>query len=394
MKLLICDDLHIIHNTLPTNVQGFYVVDYISLLDNFSELITLEAIDGVWNITSNKNIRISLKDNIYEKAPLVNYNVYDIFFNIFNKSVKVVAVPDNEPFRFANWVVFNKILIGQSSDCNIRCNILTLKDIHAVIECVDERYYVSAIDSKSNIYVNNRRVIKQELKFGDVIFIECIKIIWMKTYIAITNPNNSITFSMLNFSNVNIDEVNNYTETTESERNIKLYSDNDAFYHTPKIKSYIKEENITIDPPPESDKTEKTPLIISIGSSALIGITSCFTGISAIHQLQRGTIDTFNFFMELAICIIMLLSSFALPIFTELWQKKQIDKREKLRIKKYEEYLAKNSNEIAEIIKKQESILREKHLTLNEIANETKSKGYNLWSREIIDRDVRAKYGL
>ena len=83
MKLLIYDDSKITYNSLPSDVQGSYVIDYISSNDNFSELITLEAVDGVWNITGNKNTYIYLRSQSYVKAPLIEYTVYDILFSIF-----------------------------------------------------------------------------------------------------------------------------------------------------------------------------------------------------------------------------------------------------------------------------------------------------------------------
>ncbi len=387
MKLLIYDDSKITYNSLPSDVQGSYVIDYISSNDNFSELITLEAVDGVWNITGNKNTYIYLRSQSYVKAPLIEYTVYDILFSIFNKTIKVVSVPDNESLRFLNRIVTDRISIGQSQSCTIRSSISTLKEVHAYIDYVEGEYILTQADQSCFVYVNNRRVTKYKLKFGDIIFIECIKIIWMNSVIAINNPNNSLSFSSFNYANINLDDSSNYTLTTESERNMKLYSDNEVFFHTPKIKSYIKEEKITIEPPPEVINNEKSPIILTIGSSALMGVTSCFTGLTAIRDRSKGTMDDFSFFVQIGICLIMLVSSVLLPIITEWWQRRQEKKREKLRQEKYHEYLDKNKATIEEIIKKQETLLREKHLTLDEIVNETKSNGYNLWSREVVDKD-------
>ncbi len=387
MKLLICDDKNITYNSLPENIQGFHVVEYTASNSNTTEIITLEEVNGVWNIAGNKNIQISLNDKILAQAPLVPYTVYTIYFYIINKVVRVLSVPNNENYKFVNWTVFEKLLIGQSESNNIRASISTLKQNHAIISCVNEKYVISQVDSSCDIYVNGRKTSQQELRYGDIIFIEGIKIIWMRTYLAINNPNNSVTFSMLNYANINVQDVESYTQLTESERNIKIYTENDVFYHTPKIKSYINEEEISIDAPPEQDRNEKMPLILSIGSSAVIGITSSFTGISAYNGLKNGTMNKSDAYMQIAMCILLIISSVAIPFVTELWQKNQIKKREKLRKKKYGEYLEKNRQAINEIIKKQENILREKHLTLDEIANETMSMGYNLWGREIIDKD-------
>ena len=87
MRLLIIDDTHIIYNSIPSDVQGLYVVDYLSNDEIVSDIITLEAIGGVWHLTGNKNIQISLNNNTFDKAPLTPYTVYTIYFYIFKSRI-------------------------------------------------------------------------------------------------------------------------------------------------------------------------------------------------------------------------------------------------------------------------------------------------------------------
>ena len=97
---------------------------------------------------------------------------------------------------------------------------------------------------------------------------------------------------------INVAEANSYSPTTESERNIKLYTENDVFYHTPKIKSYIKPERVDIENPPDKSTNEKVPIIISIGSSAIIGISSCFTIFNALRDLRSPNADKSNLYEQ------------------------------------------------------------------------------------------------
>ena len=389
MKLLICDNEQVNLHNLPEEIQNFYIVNYLSHIDNISEMLTLEAGDNAWNIVSNKNIEITLNGNQCDKAPLLPYIVYNVYFSVINRMVKVVSVPSNEKFRYASSRIMNDITIGQEPSSTICCMLPSLHSNHAKITTANNITYLNLCEPTCDVYVNNRRVkVPQiELKYGDTIFIDSLKIIWLDTYFAINNPNNSVTLNNVDFVNINMEDAKSYTEVTESERNVKLYGDNDIFFHTPKIKSYIKEEELEIDSPPEKDNTPGVPLILSVGSSAIIGISSCITGISAVTGLMNGTMDKMDAYLQLAMCFLMLISCFAIPIIADIWQKNQRKKREDLRQRRYRDYLAKNVNHINETIKQQETILREKYLTLDEIVTETANSGYNLWSREVVDKD-------
>jgi hypothetical protein len=48
-------------------------VNYVSSEEENSEMLTLEAIDNVWNVVSNKNTNISLNGVKCDKVPLTIY---------------------------------------------------------------------------------------------------------------------------------------------------------------------------------------------------------------------------------------------------------------------------------------------------------------------------------
>ena len=52
-------------------------------------------------------------------------------------------------------------------------------------------------DSQFLTYVNNHVVTNQQLFVGDVIFINGLKLIWMRQFIQINNPNQQVTVAGL-----------------------------------------------------------------------------------------------------------------------------------------------------------------------------------------------------
>lgn len=387
MRLFICDDHKIYFHSLPKDAQGFYIVNYVSSEEENSEMLTLEAIDNVWNVVSNKNTNISLNGVKCDKVPLTIYSCYDVFFHILGKSVKVICFPEIEKFTYASTANLTSITIGSDASCSISCTLPSIRSIHAIIERVENDTFIKANSQDCDIYLNNSKVLSAKLAMGDIIFIGGLKLIWLDSFISVNNPNKSVFFKGVTAIALNLIDAKNYSSTTESERNIKLYTEKDLFFHTPKIKNYIQPIEVFIESPPAPIKEDSIPIILSVGSSAVIGLSSCINGVSAVTGLINGTIDKMSAYLQLAMCFLLLVASFFIPLASALWQKKQMKKKEQQRQIKYKAYLQKNLDYINENIRKQEIILKEKHLTLDEIVNETFNHGYNFWSREVVDKD-------
>ena len=389
MRLIIHDGKKVSSYKLPDKIQDFYIVDYKSSDNSISEMVTLEGVDGKWNLVSNKNVTISLNNDTYDKAPLELYRSYIVYFSISNIALKVMCIPDTEQFKFILFNSNEKITIGQDGNSTISCRLPSFLINYAIIEKIEGQFYIYPANEKCIIYVNEKCINNNKclIKYGDEIFIEGLKIIWMDTFCAVNDLKDLIALNNANYASVNFEDAKKYSETTETEKNVKMYQENDYFYHTPKIKSYIQPEEFSLSNPPDEDHSNKVPLIISISSSAIIGLTSCFTSISAIIGLMNGTVEKDTAYLEIGMGLLMLASCFILPIVADSWQRKQEKKRNKQKEDRYIEYFNKVKGEIDDTIRKQENILKEKYLTFDELVAEIKSNGYNLWSKEIIDRD-------
>ncbi len=384
MKILICDDKRINYYKLPDNVKDFFVITYTA--NSIAETITLEANEGKWIIKSKEDMQIYEYSEKRDQVEIEEYSKYTINFKDTNTTVYLHAINNYEKHTDIS-TNNSDITIGSANTSNIIYNDQSILQSQITITNSNGKYIITNQGNTPYLYVNSKKVNTKTLKFGDTIFISGLKLIWLQQVIRINNPHNSVTISGLTTVRINSKDMSAYKKTNESERNTKLYSDEEIFFHTPRLQSVIYDENIKIENPPQKEDTEKTPMILTIGSSAIIGITSCMTGISAVKGIATHTIETFDAIIELTMCALMLVASTLFPILTESWQKKQSKKREERRQNKYKEYLKRKVDKINEIVTKQGETIRENNITLEEIKKRLKNKSSNIWCREIIDDD-------
>ena len=384
MQVLICDSKKINYFNIPNIVEDNFTINY--NYSNTKETINLISKNGQLYVESSPIMKIYSNNNLVDRATITEYSKYRIHFDDINIDVSLVVIPNFEKYFDVN-TNDSDILISATSSGNIIYNDPNDTELQVSIKKATNYFLIQNLGKNSNLYINKKRVQSSILKTGDVIFINGLKIIWMDSFIRINNPNNLVNLQGL--SVINREEKNTclYTPATEVERISNLYSDDQMFFHTPRLKTTVEKEYLKIDIPPEKDNTPPTPMILSIGSSAIIGITSCITGISAIEGLATKRISQFDAILELVMCVLMLVACLVFPMLIEKWQNRQQKKLEQRRQKRYKEYLKKKNETINKIIITQEEILRENNITLEEMQKRIRNKSASLWNREILDDD-------
>ena len=389
MKLIICDDNKMSSYDLPVKVEDYYMINYYYEDLGVTETIMLEAIDNKWVINSDESMSILDSNNLIPRVVLDSYISCQVRFGDFNKLIDLCVLPDNIGYVEVSIGNLQNILIGSSNACNIIYNNSKVLLNHGTIKLLEDGYYLEVNEAeKGKIYVNSKLIVRKKLYLGDVIFFSGLKIIWMDKYIKINNPNENLKLQGLSLiKRETSNDINRYNPVTETERNTKLYNESQLFFHTTRLKTKIIPETVVIESPPSKENQENMPMILSVGSSAIIGITSCMTGISAVHGLMTGDTDTFSAVLELVMCAMMLTACLLFPMITEMYQKRQLKKHEALRQKKYSEYLEQKINEINKIKQKQMTILRENNYSIDDIKSRILNNHNGVWQREIIDDD-------
>ncbi len=382
MKLLLCDDKKIKTYTLTNSAEDSLIIDYYYDNSDIYETISLKRLnDNSWSIEQTVNVEIVGNNKEF-------YSEYDkasIHFLSLDKKVTLYFLPFLEEYVDISLGNLETIKIGSSADSNIIIKGIDENIEYAQIIKKENDYTLKASNENEVIYIDGYAVTEQLLSMGDTIFIKGLKLIWMKDHIRISRFGGNIAVTGL--TNYVVKAINEtFTPPSEYERNLKLFSESQVFFHTPRMIASIEEETIRLDAPPEEVKNQRLPLFLTLGSSSILCLTSCATGINTIRSMSTNP-DKVSVSIELAISVAMLAVSMLIPILTNYWQKKQDKSVIKLRKDKYTKYIDNKKEMIDKIIKKQEEILLDNNLSLEEIQKRILNGGNNIWIREIQDDD-------
>ena len=381
VKLLLCDDKKVNTYTLTNSGEDSLVIDYYYDNSDVFETITLKRLENSWSIENTINIEIIGN----KKDSYVEYDRVSIRFLSTNKVIMLHFLPFLEDYIDISIGNLETINIGSSPECHLEVKGFNESAVFAQIIKRENDYIIKTVNERDIIYVNGFAVKEQVLSIGDYIFVYGLRIIWMRGFIKVSRFNDKVSFrGVTSYTPRMVNEQ--FSLPSEFERNVKLFSDNQVFFHTPRMQTSIHEESIKLDPPPEADKEEHMPMFLTIGTSSILCLTSFSTGLNALRNFGV-TDDKLGVTIELITSVAMLLVSLLVPILTVRWQKKKEKNKTELRKNKYSAYLENKRNIINKIIKDQEEILLDNNLSLEEIQKRILNGGNNIWIREIPDDD-------
>ena len=381
MKLLLCNDKKIKSYNLTNGNEDGLIIDYYDDSDIY-ETISIKKVDNSWSVENKVNIEIVGNKNICDL-----YEKKDIHFLSINKTVSLYIVPSIDNYIYYSTEGFQEIKIGNTNDCNIIFGMSETQEVFAKIKKEENKYIIENQSENNIIYIDDKAIKSKKLSLGNTIFINGLKIIWMDNFIMVSSYKDNLMVNGLNiYTPQTINET--YNLPSEYERNIKLFSDNQVFFHSPRMQLVLEEETVKLDPPPEEDqdKYNRMPLFLTLGSSSIICITSCATGIATIRNMSTNNGDISGSIIELIICSLMIFISLAIPVMTNKWEKNREKNKDNLRRNKYTKYLDNKKQQVEKIIKSQSEILNDNNLTLEEIQKRI-INGATIWPREIQDSD-------
>ncbi len=374
--------------TLPTKVAGNYWITDNDYLGNVRNLINVEEDNGNWKIKSDFETKIMNGDQEIDSAILQEYSLYFLKINTDNEYVILYCSPSTEKETLKLRVKSQgELIIGSDRAAHISYAYPLVSKQHARLIYNGGTWVLQDLNSKYGTYVNNVAVTTQTLEYGDVIFIMGLKIIVLQQSVIINTIGNYINFDRAMFD---IERPLVQTQTEEDnpdEEAIEFFKEEDYFYRAPRFKTRIEEVNIGIDPPPGKEQEDKTPLIYTLGPMMTMAMMSLSTGLSAFMSVINGTVDIKDVASTLLTSGAMMCTMIVWPILSQNYQKRQRKKREKTRLKKYNEYVEQKREKIQAEMKIQRQILIDNYLPLSSTKEIIYSKKRNLWEREIEQED-------
>lgn len=395
MKILIADKAKLFKYDLSFKEEDTFSLSYKPIDYKDTILILFEKKGNDWFLKSSGSVNVLLQGVVAQEARVANYNCYVLNILDGNITLLLYLLPDHEDFERYDTSKIQSITIGNAGT-NIIYQNNNLSNSQTNIQNSNGIWILNT--TSNAVYVNHTLVKQKQLKFGDLIFIHGLKIIFMGTFIEVNNPSNLVTVSgITEISRKNPDGKDNnaFSDVTEEEKNVALYREDEYFYHTPRLRQVIDSEIVKIDSPPGNQEKEMMPFWLTIGTS-LVMFAGSFMMIWTVYRgLSSGEKTILDVLPQIFMVVAMLVGSLIMPRLLQSYQKKKAKQREELRQTKYSEYLQKKQNQIIAILKKQASILDDNAVSIKRCLTAIQNKDRNYWSREIEDDDfLELRLGL
>lgn len=400
MKLVFGDDKKMYSYILPNSTEDFYMINFTFYTGDlsFNEVLTLKYREEKWHIIADDKLKIKVNNADTSEVILKEFLNFELKFADMSNYFQVYILPDF--YEYLRYSIYDadKIDIGSDSNCEIF--VENFYNISLSIKNIGMGHLIKRIDSnKFSSYVNGLSYDEKKLNPGDIIFVNGIKIIYMKSFIMINLFNYNAKISNL----PKVIESNNgienpITPVTDIEKNVKLYNDDEVFSHSPRLKTELELEIVEFEEPPVKNDEKPMPAIFTTGASLVMVLMS---GTSFINNIKtfitaEGERDYFSFLVDAIVFGLMVISSFFIPLLMNKWEQHMKKKNEKKRQKKYKAYIEEKNELVNQIIKKQENILKNNNISLENICENIANKNTDVWSREIFDTDflqVMVGYG-
>ena len=369
---------------LPSEVSGSFSFDASD--EEESKLINIEARDGKWVLYSTNDVNI-LDNNIKVDSIIIDKSSYHILNKGDNNYLIYISNLQTDKIETYQYDKNINLLIGNDSNCNIQYNCNLFKGSIAKIHSENGKLLLD-ISNNFVVYINNKALTNTQyiINNGDQINIYALKIMILPKLLLINNPNNKVVINEVN-SNIHKYQYPTPDRPQNIEvKDIDLYTKDDYFSKSPRIRRIIETKEIKLSPPPKSNDNQELPLILTIGPMLTMGTMATVNLINTMSRIGAKETPLKDSWPSLVTSGAMLLSMLLWPTITRLYNKKMKKKKREELIKKYGEYLQEKKQELAIETKLQREILIENLITTEECLNIINRKGFNFWNKRV-DQD-------
>ena len=373
---------------IPDVLSGnFWVTDY-DESGKEENLLNIKEKNGTWILVSNQEVYYNINNEYTSFVILKEHSFYPVKKATTNEEMIIYTSPSYDENSIDYYINPNNLIsIGSGLNNNIIFNTLEVEHARLVYE--NNKFYIYAVNNKS-VYVNNLRVYdKKALEYGDMIFLNGLKMIFMKCQsgfkLNIYYFGNGLSVNGLN----QVTYENYEDDFSESEEDIDMrwYKDKDYFHKTPRFVSEINEKEIKIDAPPAKEPENDTPVILTIGPMLTMSMSSMVMAFSSIANLASGNGSLISALPSIVMAVAMVLSTLMWPTFMRRFENKKRKKKEEERILKYSNYIDGKRKIIQDELLNQTNILNNNYPNLYTCSNIILQKSPLLWQRRIEDED-------
>lgn len=378
---LICED-RLYDVLLPEKTRGqFWMEDDSQETTSLKrKIFAIEAINGNWQVRSDKRLKLyeNGKEFPSDKIILETGQLYLAVWGKEEVRRGYIFVEDYTEDRctFKKYqIVSNAIInIGKDETNEIRIDNPYISSLHAQLTFQNGKMTIVDNHSTNGVYIDRKRVKGETvLRPGDVIYILGFKIVVGNCFIAMNNPDHTISICADVLQRIEIPEVVFYE--APDEENEKIYC------RSPRFKREITMLELSIDPPTMKEDQGDTPLMLTLAPSLVMGCASFSSGIVTMNNTLRNGGNISSSIPTLIMSLSMLCGMVLFPFIMKIRDKKQRKEREQARKNKYLKYLDNIRAEIYKASSKQKEILIENFPYILTMMTEPKFYETLLWSR-------------
>ena len=386
MKIYLYLQTKILTFTLPQKILGSFSFD--EYTEEEAKLINIEARNSEWFMYSTSDVNIMDNGIAIQDVKLERDKFYLLKRGESEYLLYVTENFDSSfmPYRFDKNV---NLVIGSDTSCNILYRNSLIKGVVARVGTRDGRLYVKS--SANFVYLNNVNLPPLEIGYligsGGQLNIYGLKIMFLNDFLLINNPSGFVSCDFRSSGLSNYSIAPSEEMKTFEYRDRDLYTQNQYFSKSPRVRRLIKTKEVDLSPPPRQEGEKEMPLLLTVGPMITMGLVSGVSLVNNISKIMVGSATFKTSWPALISSVAMMSSILVWPTLTRKFNKKISDKKRNELIKKYTDYLDEKRVELKDEQRLQREILIENLLSVDECLKIIDSGKINFWDKRIEQND-------
>lgn len=368
---------------LPTDIDGTVTVTCADGYGKPQRLLDVEGNGMEWTLYATINGGICYND--FAQESVVLRDGMCITVPAGRRSFYLISRDESQissQVKFYDLPTSGTIAIGRSG-CTINCMHPWIENHHADIRIDSAGAKLIASKDSRGAYVNGHSKNDVALKSGDVIDLFNLRIVYLGSMLALYSYDGNVSVNKSLpahiWSNARVEEKT---------INIHMIPERETPYdRSPRMAPADDVAQITVEGPPPSQVHEETPLMLSVGSSAFMSISSVMMAMNAVTSAQASGAKLAVVLPSVVMAGGMFVGSLVMPIITRKYNDRSVQKKEILRQKKYTQYLERIDKQITSIGLLQRERRLKEYPTPEALFAIAAEREKDLWNRMPFHRD-------
>ncbi len=367
---------------LPSVDNKSHPVEIRPSISGLSEdvVLYLEVWSGVWTLKGSSQYIITIDETVVNEAVLEQGMLLNCTVRgtevVFSLTVDI-ADPGNTTFDkyYFDIQTLPFVTIGSAINGNtIVYGNRFCSPTHAEINSADGKVFAEDKNSVNGTFVNGRLLTqKQQLSYGDVIYVVGLKIVFLGNVLAVNNPKGECSVNEQRLKSIKI----NPTPVDENE--ITTPVEHQYFLRTPRKVELLDRETFSIERAPSKSTHKQQPLFMTLGPS----FTMVIPMLAGTMISSGGTNIAGALVMSLGAAVI----GGGWAVLNIRYNRNEATNTEANRVSSYNEYLGKMTAQIEERIAYNKNVLYKMLPEAGEAVSFAFDESPRLWEKSSVHED-------